>query len=42
MYFYHKEIKKFPLPKDTHMILKDVRIIEEKVIRGEEAIFKLQ
>ena len=38
--FLSQRNKKFPLPKDTHMILKDVRIIEEKVIRGEEAIFQ--
>ena len=38
--FLSQRSKKFPLPKDTHMILKDVRIIEEKVIKGEEAIFQ--
>ena len=38
--FLSQRNKKFPLPKDTHMILKDVRIIEEKVIKGEEAIFQ--
>ena len=38
--FLSQRNKKFPLPKDTHMILKDVRIIEEKVIREEEAVFQ--
>ena len=38
--FLSQRNKKFPLPKDTHMILKDVRIIEEKIIKGEEAIFQ--
>ena len=38
--FLSQRNKKFPLPKDTHMILKDVRIIEEKAIKGEEAIFQ--
>ena len=38
--FLSQKNKKFPLPKDTYMILKDVRIIEEKVIKGEEAIFQ--
>ena len=38
--FLSQRNKKFPLPKNTYMILKDVRIIEEKVIRGEEAIFQ--
>jgi len=38
--FLSQRNKKFPLPKDTCMILKDVRIIEEKIIRGEEAVFQ--
>ena len=38
--FLSQRNKKFPLPKDTYMILKDVRIIEEKVIKGEEAVFQ--
>lgn len=38
--FLSQRNKKFPLPKDTHMILKDVRIIEEKIIKGEEAVFQ--
>ena len=38
--FLSQRNKKFPLPKDTHMILKDVRIIEEKIIREEEAVFQ--
>ena len=38
--FLSQRNKKFPLPKGTHMILKDVRIIEEKTIIGEESIFQ--
>ena len=37
--FLSQRNKKFPLPKNTHMILRDVRIVEEKNINGEEAIF---
>ena len=38
--FLSQRNKKFPLPKNTHMILKDVKIVEEKTLRGEEAIFQ--
>ena len=38
--FLSQRNKKFPLPKNTHMILKDIRIIEEKTLKGEEAIFQ--
>lgn len=38
--FLSQRNKNFPLPKNTHMILKDVRIVEEKNISGEEAIFQ--
>lgn len=38
--FLSQRNKKFPLPKNTHMILKDVRIVEEKNIRGEMGIFQ--
>lgn len=38
--FLSQRNKNFPLPKNTHMILRDVRIVEEKNISGEEAIFQ--
>jgi len=38
--FLSQRNKNFSLPKNTHMILKDVRIVEEKNISGEEAIFQ--
>ena len=38
--FLSQRNKNFPLPKNTHMILRDVRIVEEKNISGEEVIFQ--